>query len=279
MFPTQGGYEESANPTISSVRVLAASFTARPALVPHHNLQAFAYHYRDHRDVRARPDNIVAPRPVNVSIATIGGSSVGLFRAAAGEIDSIAWVAAQTGDWYGQEHRAFSAALEAGYRLPQARWRPWLRGGWLRASGDADARDDRHDTFFQMLPSNDRYVASTAYALMNVNDLFAQIEVQPHDRMTARAEVHRVSLADAADRWYYGSGATSRTGTFFGFSGRPSNGATALGTIAEGKVDVRLAPAWSVSASLAFMKGGEVVHRLFLGDRLAFLSFESVLSF
>ena len=120
---------------------------------------------------------------------------------------------------------------------------------------------------------------STTYALMNVQDTFAQFSVDPHPRVTAHAEVHRLSLASAADRWYYGSGATSRTGTFFGFATRLSGGATGLGTIAEGSVDVRLTRYWAMNGYLGWMKGGEVVRRTFAGDRLVFFYLENVLSF
>ncbi len=91
--------------------------------------------------------------------------------------------------------------------------------------------------------------------------------------------MHRLTLAEAADRWYHGSEATSRTGTFFGFSGRVSSGATGLGTMTEGTVDLTLRQPWSARAYLGWMKGGEVVRRLFRGDRLVFFSFENVLTF
>ncbi len=279
LFPTQGGYEESANPTISSVKVLTGSVTAKPALLPHQALQFFVYHYRDQRDVRARPDNaMVGLSKADVSIGTFGVSDVGVVRVGPGELDGVVWFAAQTGDWYGQKHVAHSAALEVGYRW-QASGRPWLRAGMLRASGDAAPDDREHHTFFQMLPSVQRYSASTTYALMNVQDMFAQISFEPRSRMTARAEVHRLSLAQAADRWYYGSGATSRTGTFFGFATRSSGGATRLGTIAEGSIDVSLKRYWSMNGYVGWMKGSDVVRRTFAADRLVFFYLENVLSF
>ena len=48
-----------------------------------------------------------------------------------------------------QTHRAFSVAVEAGHEWSAAPWRPWLRAGFLRASGDDDPADDRHGTFFR----------------------------------------------------------------------------------------------------------------------------------
>jgi hypothetical protein len=279
LFPTQGGYEESANPTISALKLVTASVTAKPSLLRTHEAQFFAYHYRDHRDVRARPDNtVVGPRRADVSLATFGLSAVGSFAAGPGDVDSVVWTAAQAGDWYGQDHRAFSAAVEAGYRLKSA-WRPWVRLGFLHASGDRDSSDGRHETFFQMLPSIERYSKSTTYALMNLRDTFVELSLQPHERVALGGELHRLSLAEPADRWYYGSGATSREAPFFGFTTHLSGGGTRLGTIAELTADVSLKRVWSMKAYLGWMKGGEVVRRSFTGDRLVFFFLENVLAF
>ncbi len=279
LFPTQGGYEESANPTISSLRVLSAAATFKPALVPGQQLQVFGYHYRDRRDVRARPDNVLfGPRAADISIATLGASQAGVFDFGGGRLDTLLWTAAQTGDWYGLDHRALSVAIEGGFRWSSG-WRPWIRAGHLYASGDGAASDNRHGTFFQMVPSVQRYAASETYALMNLRDTFVELTVEPHPRVSLRTAVHRLFLADSADRWYYGSGATSRTGGFFGFATRLSNGAVDLGAIAEGFVNVSLKRSWSVNGYLGVMKGGEVVRQSFSGDRLIYVTLQNVVSF
>ena len=43
--------------------------------------------------------------------------------------------------------------MEAGLRLEQVKTRPWLRGGYLRTSGDNNNSDGTHNTFFQVLPT------------------------------------------------------------------------------------------------------------------------------
>jgi hypothetical protein len=279
MFPTQGAYEESANPTMSSLKLLTAAFTTKPSLTPRQQVQIFAYHYRDQRDVRARPDNSGRlPRRIDVDIATVGASQAGSFAAGRGEIDTVAWAAMQRGDWYGQDHTAFSVALESGYRW-RVRGRPWLRAGYQYSSGDSQAGDVRHETFFAMLPSLNRYSQSTTYTPMNLRDAFVQFALEPHARVRTWLDVHQLTLANVGDRWYHGSGATSRTGTFFGFSGRMSGGATGLGTIVEGTIDLSLRPAWSMRSYLGWMRGGDVVRRSFRGDRLLFWTFENVLTF
>ena len=280
LFPTQGGFEESANPAMSTLRVTTGVVTfAAEHVIPRSELQLFAYHYRDQRPVRGRPDNAgVTARAADVSIVTFGASQVGSFRMRGGEFDSLIWVAAQTGDWYGDDHGAISIALEGGYKW-RARWRPWIRAGWLHASGDEDPTDERHGTFFQMLPTSRRYALSTAYAQMNLRDLFAQVLFEPHRRVNARAEVHRLALARGADRWYSGSGATAERGDYFGYSARVSGGLTSLGTAIEGSADVQLTPRWSLNGYIGTVLGDDVVRATFAGDRLRFAYLESVLSF
>ena len=167
-------------------------------------------------------------------------------RRATGEFDLVAWVAAQSGDWYGRSHRAASVALEAGHRWTRTPARPWLRAGYLWASGDRNGDDDRHGTFFQMLPSSRKYALSSVYAQMNLSDAFAQLAIEPRG-LRARIEVHALHLASGADLWYQGSGATSSKGRYFGYSGRAAGGDTALGTVLEGAVDVPIRKHWSIN--------------------------------
>lgn len=281
LMPSQGGYEESASPTITKIQVVSAVATIKPDVVlPRSELQLFSHTYRDRRDVETRPDNSPFMSPAaDVTVTALGASQVGTVPMAHGEIDTVGWFAGQVGDWYGLPHRAVSVAGEAGYRWTSARWQPWLRGGFLYASGDKSATDDRHGTFFQMLPTSRRYALSNTYAQMNLRDYFGQVYLQPRAAVRLRADVHRVSLADANDRWYAGSGATARRGAFFGYSIRASNGATSLGTVIEGAADVKITRWWSINGYLGVMRGGDVVTRLFAGRRLTFFYVESVVGF
>ncbi len=281
MMPTQGGFEESATPTITDIKVAAGSVTFRPHVVlPWSELQLFVDVYRDRRPVASRPDNTgLAAIDVDVTVTAFGASQVGVFPTVAGELDSLVWVAGQLGDWYGQGHRAFSAAGEIGHRWTAVDWRPWVRAGFLYASGDGDPRDDDHGTFFQMLPTLSRYSASTTYSQMNLRDLFVQAHAYPRDRIRVRVDLHRVDLAQGEDRWYSGSGATARQGGYFGYEARPSGGERGLGTVLEGWVDVAFNRRWSVNGYVGTIWGGDVVRRLFADDRLRFFYLENVLSF
>jgi hypothetical protein len=280
LMPTQGGFEESASLPMPGVKLGVAHVAARPgALLPRTEVQAFTYSYRDTRAVTARPDNSgLTATAADIAMATVGGSLVGVYPRGTGEFDAVVWGAGQFGDWYGQSHRAFSTVTEGGYRFTKAPWQPWLRAGVTYASGDGDGADDRHGTFFQMLPTVRKYSLSTAYAAMNLVDVYGQVFARPHRRVSLRAELHRLALANDADRWYVGSGATQKRGAFFGYAGRLSRAATGLGTMVEGSADVAILRWWSVNGYVGWMRGGDVVQRNFADDTLVFGYVENVLS-
>ncbi len=137
--PTQGGYEESTNLSMPKVQVATASLTGK---APAAEWQVFGSAYRDRRGEKAVVDNTFSlDGPVDVTVATAGASHARVASMGAGEVDTIAWAAAQFGDWYGRSHRAASVALEAGYRWTGVQSRPWLRAGYLWASGDGSGED------------------------------------------------------------------------------------------------------------------------------------------
>lgn len=281
LMPTQGGFEEEANVTMTDVKLLAANVGVRPgALGKRTDLQVFGYYYDDTRDVRARPDNSgLAAARADVGIGTLGAALTGVYPTGTGEADVFAWAAGQGGDWYGQDHRAYSLALEAGHRWPRAPWTPWLRGGINYSSGDDDPADRGHGTFFQMLPTARKYAFSATYTQMNLRDVFGTIVVRPRGNLTARLDIRRLDLAQAHDRWYGGAGATRSRGSFFGFAGRPSGGARSLGTVVEGGADITVSRHWSVNGYVGHIAGGDVVRTSFTGDGLTFFYIENVLGF
>jgi len=273
---SQGGFEESTNLTIPKLQVGTAFAGRRHGSTA--ETQAFAAIYRDRRAIDIRPDNANVPvDAADVTVWAAGASHLGTRALARGDVDWLAWGALQGGDWYGQPHRAFSGAVEGGYRWRTTPARPWLRAGLSYASGDGDGRDDRHGTFFPMLQDTRTYALSMVYAHANLRDVFAQVLAEPHARLRVRVDLHRLDLAQAADRWYQGSGATAREGRFFGFSARPSNGARSLGTILEGTADVGISRYWSVNGYIGRMWGGPAVRGVFSGDRLFYWYVENVL--
>ena len=276
-MPTQGGFEESTNLTMTKIQLGVASATLTDA---RSETQVFGNVYRDRRRGRkAVVDNRLAPdAPVDVTIASIGGSHARTVALASGDADVVAWGAAQLGDWYGHSHRAGSAVVEAGHRWPRAAGRPWLRGGYAWASGDGVWNDDRHTTFFQVLPSSRKYALSSAYTHMNLRDAFVQLRIEPR-WFNARIEVHKVALANGQDLWYQGSGATASGDRFFGFSGRFANGETSLGTVLEGTIDMPIRKFWSVNGYAGVIRAGGVVRQMFTDKPLTLWSIENVIRF
>jgi Alginate export len=280
-FPTQGTFEESANLTMDRVRVAAAELTLAPGtLVGRTRVELFAIGYDDTRPVTARPDNSGhEPRRVDIRVWTAGASVAGAYPSRWGVSDVVGWAAGQSGAWYELSHRAMAATGAAGHRFTRLPWRPWLRVGTAYASGDSSATDGRHGTFFPLLPSSDRVSRLNAYALMNVVDRWAGLEIQPHRALDVMASVRRVSLASTADRWYQGSGATLRLGNYFGFQGRNGRGGSSIGTVADGMVTWRPARWWTIRGFAGRIHGGDVVTRLFRDDRLVTAWLESTLHF
>lgn len=280
--PTQGGFEDAAGLMMPGVTLLGTSVTVNAAsLVPAAQYQLFTYRYRDTRAVTQRPDNAGrSAAAVDVGISTFGGTAVFAPTPHGGrQWDGLIWIAAQSGSWYEQSHRAVSWAAEAGHQWLAARVQPWLRGGYLYASGDTNPGDSRHGTFFEMLPTVRRYSQSALYSQMNNTDLFAQLLARPSPKVNVRVDWHRIGLASSRDGWYFGSGATQQHGTIFGFATRPSFGARHLATIGEASADYAITPHWSVTGYVVAGQGGGVVTPAFAGRTLVFSYVENVLQF
>lgn len=279
--PTQGGFENQANVDITDIAVYAGAFSTKPKAVRHTDFTAFAIRYDDDRAVRARPDNSgKTAAGVDVHISTFGGTAIWAYAPAPShQFDLLGWFAGQTGDWYGQTHRALAATGEAGVQWTSVPWKPWLRGGMTHASGDDDPNDGTHGTFFQILPTVRKYSLSATYSVMNLNDAFVQLLASPRPQMSLRLDIHQLSLPSAADRWYFGSGATQQSGTVFGYATRSSAGATGLGTVVEGSADYRFNRHFSVNGYLGGIHGGDIIAQTFAGARLLFGYLETVIQF
>jgi hypothetical protein len=280
-LPTQGGFEDAAGVTIDDIRLLSAAVSPPlGSLVPRTDVQAFVHHYRDTREVTQRPDNTGrTATDVDVSIPTWGVSAVGRYPVGSLAVDTVGWLAVQRGHWYEQQHRAWAVATEAGVQWTTAPWQPWLRAAWLRGSGDEQPGDNRHGTFFPVLPTARKYALSTLYTTANIDDLFVQAIVRPTPRLMVRGEAHRLRLAAAADRWYAGAGATQQRGRLFGLVVRPSGGVSDLGRVYEGMADFTVHRHLSVNGYVGHMRGGPVVRSIFAGRGLTYAYVETVLSY
>lgn len=227
----------------------------------------FGVYYHDYRGTVAtdnRPLPLRQADDEDLRLATVGAHVLGVARTGAGDVDVLLWGALQGGDWESQDHAAHAFAVEAGFQ-PKGlgALRPWLRAGWNQSSGDGDAADGEHGTFFQALPTPRVYARFPFYNAMNVRDAFASLALRPDPKLTLRADVHALRLTEGADLWYAGGGAFERGS--FGFAGRPAGGRRDLATLLDLGIDYRVRPWATLSAYGATALGGDVIETIYPG--------------
>ncbi len=267
--PTHGGFEVSANREIDEIGLALLAVTAKqlPGLPPT-DARLFYLFYEDTRDGPVKADNRpLAARTADtgaIRVHTWGGHAAVAAPAGPGIVDALGWVAVQAGEWGALDHGAWAYAVEAGYQLPRLPAAPWLRVGYDRAAGDDDPADGFHRTFFQVIPTPRIYAQFPFYNAMNAGDAFAQLVLQPDQRVTVRVDYHWLRLTEARDLWYSGGGATNDD--VFGFSGVPANGRRELAHTAELGVNVTLTTRLSLYAFYAHAFGQGVVRATFAGE-------------
>lgn len=204
-------------------------------------LRVFGAGYQDVRNVVKTDNRAAAVRNLDrehVNIGTVGAHYIEVVNTSKGKFDVVLWTAGQFGSWGTQDHRAISTVTELGWQPNVKAWKPWLRAGYTFGSGDGNAADGKHTTFFQMLPTPRLYARMPFYNMMNVQDAYAMLSVKPTSKLSLRTDIHAIRLANANDVWYQGGGAFQpRT---FGYTGRASGGNSGLGNM------------WDISADYAF---------------------------
>ena len=277
--PTHGGFEVSAMREMGDVGLAGAAATLKgiPGLTKTADLRLFYLAYEDDRfaDEREEPERPVKVdnRPAAVRradtkslrIQTVGAHVAAVADAGPGRVDALAWGAGQGGDWGAQNHAAWAYAVEAGYQLPRCWAAPWLRIGVNQSSGDDDAADDRHETFFQILPTARIYAQFPFFNMMNSQDLFTQLILKPHPKVTLRTDFHYVRLTEREDLWYAGGGATNDD--VFGFSGIPANDHRELAELVDLSITVSILPQLTAYAYYGHAFGQGVVRKTFDGSQ------------
>ena len=241
----------------------------------------FALAYQDRRTVVKTDNRLLATRQADVEdvrVGTLGAHYLNVMRTSAGEVDLLLWGAVQGGDWGALTQRSSAGAAEIGFQPGSTRppgsmtVQPWIRAGYFRGSGDDNPSDTRNGTFFQVLPTPRIYARMPFYNLMNLEDVFGTLSLRAA-RVTLRAEIHGLRLAESADLWYQGGGAFEPQ--TFGYAGRPSGGTRGLATLVDVGADVRLG-ALTLSAYAANASERAVIRNLFPGGagRLYYLEAE-----
>lgn len=226
--------------------------------------------YHDYRDdplplkIDNRPAIARAADTDAIDVASVGAHYLHAVPTKGGNLDVLLWGILQTGNWGTLDHRAYGYSVEAGWQPAVKEVQPWLRIGYTSTSGDDDATDDKHATFFQLLPTPRWYARFPFYNMMNIRDLFVSLTLRPSARITFRTEVHDLALSEANDLWYAGGGAFEE-GTF-GYAGRPAGGASRLATTYDLSGDFRVNNWLSVNAYIAFARGNAVMQNIYADD-------------
>jgi hypothetical protein len=266
---TQGVFNMNANPELNvDVQYLAYS---RYAAAHHVLVRAFGIDYHDGRTGLTKTDNrALAVRQTdhkNIRIGTYGADAIAAIPVGAGTIDLLFWGVLQNGNWGVQDQRSGAAAVEGGFRLTSVATKPWLRGGWFRSTGDTNATDTQHGTFFQLVPTPRVYARFPFFNLMNNTDEFVQVVDDPTKKIQMRADVHFVKLTSNQDLWYGGGGAYDNL--VFGYTGRPANGHNGLATWADISMDYQVTPSFALNTYYAHSIGKSVVGAIYPAGKTA----------
>ena len=228
--------------------------------------RVFGLGYQDYRDGVLKTDNRpTAVRSVDaehIAVGTYGGHFLDTFTTAGGPIDFLFWGAVQTGSWGRQSQRAAAYAIEAGWQpkiLPVLK--PWLRAGLDYGSGDKNANDTTHGTFFQVLPTPRIYARMPFFNMMNNRDGFAELVLRPAKTVTIRSDVHSLALANKNDLWYSGGGVFQPQ--TFGYTGRASNGHSSLATLYDISSDWNASRYASIGLYYGHASGKTVIESIY----------------
>lgn len=264
--PTQGGFEENANKTINDIRLLTSTLTVKyDTVIPNSEARLFYYFYDDERNM-TKPDNTPAGSTLSngdIEIHTLGFHLLNTLNVGPGTSDFLLWGAYQFGDWGSLDHKAWAFAIEGGYQFTGIFAKPWLRAGYFISSGDSNPVDGDHETFFQMLPTARKYALFPFYNLMNNQDLFLQLILKPHKKLTLRTDLHFLRVSESNDRWYMGAGATKENGNIFGYIARPTGGGSDLAKVLDLTAILNVNKHVTLNAYYAHAWGGDIIRNTY----------------
>jgi Alginate export len=239
--PTRGVYDVNGMGEIDT-DVQYADFTREfPEKLTSSEVRLFASGYHDGRNlvkVDNRPLVLREADRNDIRIGTFGASYILEFGTPVGRWDLTGWGAWQTGNWGVLDHRADAFTAEVGWQPPILPWHAWLRAAADYASGDSRPLDNKHETFFQPLPSERRYARFPFYTLQNGQDYMGTLLLRPRKDLTVRVDVHKVKLSEPSDLWYQGTGAFQNTS--FGYTGQAGRADGGLANYLDAGVDTQI---------------------------------------
>ncbi len=176
--------------------------------------------------------------------------------------DALAWLVGQTGKWGTLTHAAAAFSFELGYQFTEVMTKPWIRVGYDYFSGDPNAKDRYHNTFYAPEPTVRSFAPFSFYNMSNLHDVVTELILTPGPNTTVRFDYDILSLADKADLWYSSGGAFQASGNF-GLSGRPSFGSSALANVIGCNVEYHFSPMHSLLLYAGHALGGSTVAKNF----------------
>ena len=240
--------------------------------------RVFGIYYNDDRGVLKTDNRTAAAKALDlaaINIGTYGGHYIQAIPTPIGTFDLLGWGVLQSGRWGSLNQRSGAGAVQGGYQPAILKpVHPWLRGGYFYSSGDGNATDGTHGTFFAILPTPRVYARFPFFNEMNNRDLFGELMLRPSQKLVFRGDVHGLWLANSHDLWYSGGGAFQPW--TFGFNGRPSNGATGLATLFDVSGDYQVTRGLAVGLYFGYARGGRVISAIFPGDSNAKMGFLEV---
>jgi hypothetical protein len=225
----------------------------------------FVIEYDDWRHILKTDNRPLAVRrgdTENILIATFGGHSLHVVQTGAGPIDLMVWGAVQTGRWGTEQQQSAAYDLEAGFQpkvLPGLK--PWLRVGHYWGSGDGNPNDNKHETFFQILPTPRPYARFPFFNMMNTTDTFAMLTLRPHPKVTVSSEFHSLRLSSINDLWYSGGGAYQPW--TFGYTGRSTSGKGSLGNLYDTNVEYRMSRRLTLTTYFGYTQGLAAMEQIY----------------
>ncbi len=139
--------------------------------------------------------------------------------------------------------------------------KPWLRAGFTFGSGDGNPNDDRHETFFQLLPTPRPFARTPFFNMMNSQDLFGILLLRPHAKVTFSAEFHSLRLSNANDLWYSGGGAFQPW--TFGYAGRATSGLRSLANLYDANLEYRMNRKLTLTGYFGYMQGLAAIGHIY----------------
>jgi hypothetical protein len=267
--PTQGVFQVKGEDELDVDNYYGAYTHSGGSATYPNQFRVFADGYIDHRTLVLKTDNRSTPAKTadknKIEIATWGGNFEQVINTpAAGKFYLLGWGVLQTGSWGSLSQLSTAAVGEAGWQLPVPSIKPGISAGYSYGSGDGNATDTRHGTFFQILTTPRQYARFPFYNMMNNEDAYLTVSAQPLKQLSLSSEAHTLRLASAADLWYSGGGAFQPT--TFGYQGRPSNGNRPFANVWDINADYRFCSNFSATFYYGHAWGKTVIATIYPKD-------------